>query len=1242
MPIKFPITYPPELPLSQKTDQIKQAIERNQVVIVGGETGSGKTTQLPKICLDLGRGQQAKIAHTQPRRLAARSVSQRIAEELQVELGEEVGYQVRFNKLSNELTRIKLMTDGILLAEIQQDPLLKQYDTIIIDEAHERSLNIDFLLGYLSKLLPQRPDLKLIITSATIDLNKFSEHFKQAPIIEVSGRTFPVDILYRPQTDDGDKDLTDNIIAAIKELNAIERGQGKAKNIGDVLVFLNGEREIRDVAQALRKEKFGNTEILPLYARLSNKEQNRVFQSHSGRRIVLATNVAETSITVPGITSVIDPGTARLSRYSVRNKIQRLPIEAISQASANQRAGRCGRIAPGTCIRLYSEADFLQRPKFTDTEITRTNLASVILQMLNLGLGSIDEFPFIDKPETKAVNDGLKVLQELGAIDAEGKLSKTGKLMAEFPVDPRYARMLLEASFRSCLTEVLIIVSAMSVQDPRERPLDKQQSADEKHRLFQHPQSDFLGFLKLWQVFEDERQQLTQGQLRKYCQRHFLSYTRMREWREIHRQLHLQCRELGLKENTQTADEDSIHQSILQGLIVQVARHQDELDYLGTRNRKFQIFPGSSLFRKKSKWILAAELVETTRLYGRLNCQIKPEWVEAAAGDLLNHEYFEPHWEKRRGQVMAFEKVSLYGLTLIEKRKISFSKIDPVASREIFIRHALVALDIRTQADFYRHNCRLIEKIARLEDKTRRRDILVDESALYEFYDRILPAHIYSSRNLEHWYKKLDKAQQSRLFLSEQDLLSKQNPDFDINDFPDQLHTPSMALKLDYKFAPGKVSDGISVDVPLSALKQLKQDDLDWLVPGMLREKCIALVKALPKPIRKQLVPIPDLVDRLLPELKSTGVGNLRYLLAKKITALSGLPIDPQQWSDYVLDEHLQMQIMVRDEAGNVLGSGRDLLALQEQFAEAIQRDIQRHSVNSLERSGITHWDFGELEVTHEIKVENIRLCTYPALVDELDSVALTLCDNQPLAVQETVWGIVRLLMLKSPQQVKYLKKILLGDKQKNLLLSHFGHKDEILQQLIRTAYRNCFIDENKLPRTEKAFNDMYERSRGDLIAVAEKLEHKLYDIAGRYHQVKKLLEKFFAIESVYKDVEMQLEELFHADFICDTPKEYFTEIPRYLNAIAERVEKYPRQAEKDKEWTKTLQRYQALYNQQYEFLVKQNRVSDELERFRWLMEEFRVSLFAQSMGTREPVSEKRLQKYWQEEILETAMGVNI
>ncbi|MBN4059919.1 DUF3418 domain-containing protein, partial [bacterium AH-315-I11] len=614
------------------------------------------------------------------------------------------------------------------------------------------------------------------------------------------------------------------------------------------------------------------------------------------------------------------------------------------------------------------------------------------------------------------------------------------------------------------------------------------------------------------------------------------------------------------------------------------------------------------------------------------------EWIEAAAGSLLNHEYFEPHWEKRRGQVMAFEKVSLYGLTLVEKRKVAFSKIDPVVSRELFIRNALIALDLRTRADFYQHNRLLIEKLSELEDKTRRRDILVDEEALFEFYDRLLPEHIYSTRNLEHWYNNLNKQQKAGLFLTEQDLLSEHSPEFDINEFPDQLNTPSMALNLDYEFAPGKVSDGVSVDVPVSALKQLKEEDLDWLVPGMLREKCIALAKALPKPLRKLLVPIPDLIEQILPALKSEATGNLRYMLAQKITAKTGVRLDPQHWLNYKLDEHLQMQIRVLDETGNVLGSGRDLAVLQEQFADEIQRNIQRYSENSIERSAITLWDFGELEETHEIHHGGIKLLTFPALVDEADSVSLTLCDNLPLAKQETLWGIVRLLMLKSSQQVKYLKKLLLNDRQKNLLLSHLGPKDEILQQLIRAAYRNCFLNEESLPRTEGDFNDVYEKNRGELLSIAEKLETRLYEVLQHYHQIKKLLKAVSDIQhqSVYSDIETQLEELLHADFISDTPKASFKEIPRYLRAIEERLKKYPRQIEKDKEWTEVLQYYYSLYSQHYDFLVKQNMVSLELDKFRWLIEEYRVSLFAQSMGTREPVSEKRLKKFWQEKILNT------
>ncbi len=1237
MAIQYPIQFPEALPLTQKLEEISTAITRHQVVIVGGETGSGKTTQLPKICLSLGRGESAMIAHTQPRRLAARTVSQRIADELQVNLGEEVGFQIRFDDKSNQLTRIKLMTDGILLAEIQQDPQLSRYDTIIIDEAHERSLNIDFLLGYLKRLLPRRPDLKLIITSATIDLEKFSAHFSQAPIIEVSGRSYPVELFYRPVAEMEEQELGDSIIAALQELFSLERELGHKR--GDVLVFLSGEREIRDVALALRKAKLGQLEILPLYARLSNKEQNRIFQSHAGRRIVLATNVAETSITVPGITAVIDPGTARLSRYSVRNKIQRLPIEPISQASANQRAGRCGRVAPGICIRLYSEDDFRSRPAFTDTEITRTNLASVILQMHALGLGDIADFPFLDKPEPKAINDGQKVLQEIGALDKQGQLTRAGRLMARLPVDPRFARMLLEASTRACLSEVLIIVSAMSIQDPRERPLDFQQQADQKHQEFEDPRSDFLSFIRLWERFEANRQQMSQSQLRTYCRKYFLSFLRMREWRDIHRQLHLQCRNLGLKENQQPANEDDIHQALLAGLISQVAFRYDRDEYLGTRNRKFQLFPGSSLFKKNARWILSAELVETSRLYARLNASIQPEWVENLAGELLTREYLEPHWEKKRGEVMAYEKVSLYGLTLVEKRKVSFTQIDPMLSRELFIRQGLVPMDVDTRLGFYQHNQQLIAEINSLEEKTRRRDILVDDEILYQFYADRLPVNVCTQRSLERWVKSLDKTAGRQLYLKQSDLTRQDAAALNLEAFPDQLTTPSMSLKLEYEFAPGKVDDGISVEVPVSALRQLKEEDLDWLVPGMLREKCIALVKALPKNLRKHFVPVPDVIDRLLPGLSAHKHGNLKQLLARALTGVSGVRIDPGCWEHYQLENHLRMNIRVLDGQGNLLESGRDLIALQNRFATESKQYLQEHAASSMERSGIKTWDFGELEKVHEIQHDAITLRAYPALLDEEDSVCLSLCDSPGLAEHETVWGVVRLLMLRSYTQVNYLQKHLLKSPKEMLLLSQFGKREEVLDQIIRAAYRHAFLHSKDLPRNSEAFDKVYEQGRGSLIARAEAIEKELVSIMQNYHQLRLQLKNIRgeSIGELKADIKMQLDELLHADFIVDTPPSQFFEIKRYLAAILERLDKYPRQMTRDRELTRQLQAYYQDYLNEYDNRVRLNQVSDDLEQFRWMLEEYRVSLFAQKLGTREAVSEKRLQKFWREQILQVA-----
>jgi ATP-dependent helicase HrpA len=1234
MPIQVPIQYPASLPLSQKVDEIKAAISSHQVVIVGGETGSGKTTQLPKICLDIGRGSSGIIAHTQPRRLAARTVSQRIADELQVSLGNEVGYQIRFSDQSSASTCIKLMTDGILLAEIQQDPKLSRYDTIIIDEAHERSLNIDFLLGYLKQLLPQRPELKLLITSATIDLIKFSEHFDRAPVIEVSGRTYPVEVIYQPAAVGEEADLADRIITALREL--FQREHQVQHKKGDVLVFLSGEREIRDVALALRKARLREMEILPLYARLSNKEQNRVFQSHTGRRIVLATNVAETSITVPGITAVIDPGTARLSRYSVRSKIQRLPIEFISQASANQRAGRCGRVAPGICIRLYSEDDFKGRPAFTDTEITRTNLASVILQMHALGLGEIANFPFLDKPETKAINDGQKVLQEIGALDQLNRLTKAGRLMARMPVDPRFARMLLEASTRSCLSEVLIIVSAMSIQDPRERPLEFQQQADQKHQEFEDPRSDFLSFIRLWKTYEKRRQDMTQNQLRNFCRKYFLSYLRMREWRDIHRQLHLQCRELGLQENKSPANEDEIHQALLAGLILQIAYRFDRDEYLGTRNRKFQIFPGSSLFKKNAKWLLSAELIETSRLYARLNAKIKPEWVENLAMNLLTREYLEPHWEKKRGEVMAYEKVSLYGLTLVEKRKLSFSSIDPTLSRELFIRQGLVLMDINTQLPFFEHNKQLIASLNELEEKTRRRDILVDDETLLSFYYERIPADVCTQRGLESWHKKLDKAERQTLFLTEADLTQQDTPELNLNDFPDQLATGSMLLNLDYEFSPGRETDGVSVEVPISALQQLQEDDLDWLVPGLLREKCIALVKALPKALRKHFVPVPNVVDGLLPNLKQHTQGNLKFLLAKALTGIAGVRVNPDHWNHFTPVNHLRMHIKLLDEAGVLLDTSSDLKELQDKYTNLSKQHLQAYADDEFDISGITQWDFGELPQSHVIQHGDITLKVYPTLIDEEDSVSLTLCDNASLAEQEMLWAVIRLLMLRSNSQLKYLQKQLLRQPKELLLFSHFGSRDEVVDQIVRAAYRHSFLRDRSLPRTQEEFEHLYEAGRKDLIGRAEAIEKELLVIVQIFHRINSRIKNLGSGDNreLKKDINMQLEELLHSEFILDTPLEYFFELERYLRAIEERLDKYPRQMERDRNWSLELQVYYQDYLGEYDNNVSLNQVSPELEIYRWMLEEYRVSLFAQKLGTRIPVSQKRLEKYWQEKVL--------
>jgi len=1228
------ISYPPQLPVSGRIDELRTLLSKHQVLIVAGETGSGKTTQLPKLCLELGRGSQGLIGHTQPRRLAAHAVAQRLAEELGVPAGSVVGYQVRFTDTSSEHTRIKVMTDGILLAETRNDPQLRRYDTIIIDEAHERSLNIDFLLGYLKRLLPKRPDLKLVITSATIDVQKFSAHFNNAPVVEVSGRTYPVDILYRPPMEvEEPLELGEQVLAAFDEIRQLERNQRPA--FRDVLVFLSGEREIRDTADVLRKQNIPDLEVLPLYARLSAKEQQRVFAAHAGRRIVLTTNVAETSLTVPGIGYVIDSGTARISRYSVRSKIQRLPVEAISKASANQRAGRCGRLGPGVCIRLYAEEDFNNRPDFTDTEITRTNLASVILQMLALRLGDISHFPFLEAPDPRAVRDGFRLLEELQAVDDKGKLTLVGRTMARLPVDPRLARVLVEAAQLGCLQEALVIVSALGIQDPRERPLEKQQAADEAHRRFQHPESDFCGWLALWHYYEEQRQALNSNQLRRFCLKEYLSWMRMREWREVHRQLLLLSHELKLGLNRTPADYDAIHKALLSGFISQVAQRLDDGGYLGARTRKYQMFPGSTLHRKAAKWILSAELVETRQLYARSNARVDPEWIELQGRHLLKHEYYEPHWQRRRGQVMGKEKVSLYGLVLADGRPVSYARVDPVVAREIFIREGLSALQVDTRLPFQRHNRQLIERIQELEERSRRRDILVDETVLYAFYDTRLPPEVVDVASLEKWYRTQPRELQDALRLTEADLVNQQAAPVDPAQYPQQLQLESLALPLDYVFDPGKSSDGVSLEVPITALKQLREAELDWMVPGLLREKCIALVKALPKGLRKHFVPVPDVVDKVLPLLKRED-GSLRQALARQLLRLTMVQLPADCWDGVQLPDHLRMNIKVLDEQGKLIGSGRELQALKEQLGALVQASISRAGNASMERQGLTGWTFGELPEVTEVKADRLQVKAWPALQDRGDSVDLVLLDSAYRARLTSIAGVTRLLLLASKQQVRYLEKHLLQNPAHLHALRSLGPRADLLQELIMRAYVIAFRLDELMPRSEAAFRQLLEQGKPEVVGVADRLEALLCRVLGQRLALQQRLQRGFssAADLLFRqDVQQQLEQLIHPGFLQSTPWLQLQQVPRFLQAIEQRMEKYGTQKVRDQQATRLLQGLWQRYAERKAWCERHERADEALDDYRWLLEELRVSLFAQALGTRVPVSEKRLEKFWQENV---------
>lgn len=1248
----------PDLPVVASRADIKAAIEQHQVVVIAGETGSGKTTQLPKICLEIGRGIEGTIGHTQPRRLAARAVANRVAEELASPLGEAVGFKVRFAEQVSEHSLIKVLTDGMLLNEIQQDRYLNQYDTLIIDEAHERSLNIDFLLGYLKQLLPKRPDLKVIITSATIDHERFAAHFDGAPVLEVSGRTYPVDVRYHPPQEG--QELSRQVEDVLRSIQIEERKNG-LPSARDVLVFLAGERDIRDVHHHLKHCDFRDTEILPLYARLSQAEQQRIFSVHKGRRVVLSTNVAETSLTVPGIRYVIDAGTARVSRYSVHSKVQRLPVEPVSQASANQRAGRSGRVMPGVCYRLYDEDDFINRPAFTDPEIQRTNLAAVILQMANLRLGSVEDFPFIEPPDGRLIRDGYRLLNELGALTPSQKLTPLGQQLARFPLDPTLGRMLVAAAEKKVLPDALIVVSALGSQDPRERPHDKQQQADQAHQPFTDKQSDFLFYVKLWHWAEQQRAELSRNQYEKRLKKTFLSPTRMREWRDTHRQLLLLCKEQGWsvntqaaaapvepaqgkqKQNTQTTKEKkasseaaqnpafvALHQALLTGLITNVMQRNEEGEWLSTRNRKPLVWPGSNLSKTKARWLMAAEQVETSRLFGRTVAKIEPEWVEQAAAHLVKRQYFEPHWSKRRGCAMAKEQINLFGLILASGRRVNYAPIAPEESRELLIREGLVVGLLQREPTFVRANRERYQALEAVEHKLRRRDILVDEEARFAFYDARLPQHITTLTGLNTWYNKKASQQEKDDLLMADDFLLSRQADVADDAFPDSLSLGDLRLPLDYSFDPSGERDGVSLIVPLAVLNQVTEARLEWLVPGLLREKLEALIRALPKARRRHFVPVPDYVSALLDVLTPTEP--LLPAMTRELQRMSGVRIELEEWQEQSLDDHLRMMIRVIEQPQGkpkVLAEGRSLSEVKAALDGAVA-DAPVHTEQQETLTG-QHWLFGDLPETDNQDVAGMTLRRYPALNDDGDKVALVYADSLEAAQWMHRWGTARLLAFKLSAQLRDLRK------QASQLAGFQKLKTEkgnMARHALDLSLLRLLAEHFQLGdavRSEAEFQARLNAHRGDFVPWAAQQLTMLSEFFVTYRQIKTKLEKNFPLAwaHAHRDLKNQLTSLFADDFLQQVPWVWLKEYGRYLQAITHRLDKLGGQLGKDRTFTAELE----AYNKQYVTRAAgapMYQQPETLQQFFWMLEEYRVSIFAQQLGTKVPVSAKRLNKQWE------------
>ncbi|MBL8502385.1 MAG: ATP-dependent RNA helicase HrpA, partial [Rhodocyclaceae bacterium] len=1152
------IAYDDELPVSAKRGEIAEAIQKNQVVIVCGETGSGKTTQLPKICLELGRGANGLIGHTQPRRIAARATATRIAQELKSELGRAVGYKIRFTDRVSPDSYIKLMTDGILLAETQGDPQLRQYDTLIIDEAHERSLNIDFLLGYLKHLLPKRPELKVIVTSATLDAERFSKHFNEAPVIEVSGRLYPIEMRWRPPADD--VDLPDAIVDAVDECHR--------NGPGDVLVFLPGEREIREAAEALRKHHPPGTELLPLYARQSAQEQQRVFAPAKGRRVVLATNVAETSLTVPGIRYVVDSGLARVKRYSHRNKVEMLQVEDIARSAANQRAGRCGRVMSGVCIRLYGEDDFAKRPAHTEPELLRSSLAGVILRMKSLHLGEVEAFPFLDKPLPRMVTDGYQLLEELGAVDDARELTQSGRELAKLPLDPRIGRMILAARDGHCLREMLVIAAALSVQDPRERPQEQAGTADQAHAKWrgdeQQQRSEFLAWLNLWKAFDAEWTHASQRKQRDWCRRNFLSYLRMREWREVHAQLHTLCGEHSWRENDKPATFDQIHKALLAGLLGNVGlKSEEEGHYLGARGIRFWPHPGSALAKKAGRWIVAAELVETTRLYARCLAKIEPEWLEVVGAHLVRKHVYDPHWEKKTGQVRAWERGTLHGLVLYAKRPVTYARIDPKLARQLLIREGLVQGELPEEftrnARFFQHNRKLVRDIEQLEHKTRRQDVLVDEELIFAFYDAQIPADVVDMASFERWRKDAEKAEPKRLFLTREQLMRHDAAGVTSERFPPQMEIHGQRYPLSYHFEPGTEDDGVTLTVPVAALNQVPAVRCEWLVPGLLEQKATQFVKTLPQKYRHRLQPVDAFVADFAEAPHEADEPFLRALTrAAEEKMQLKLPLDA--FRAEMVPPHFFMNFRTVDEHGRMLGQSRNLQELRSRFAAKIEQTFARAEVKeeteggkSAVLQGLTSWSFGELPEIMEVQAGGRGVIGFPALVDEGDTVALRVQDTPEKAAAAHRKGLRRLFALELREQVKFVEKSL--PRELGLLFMPWGTEAELKGQIVAaTLERTCMLD--PLPADAAAFAKRKDEARARISLVGQEIGRLVGTILAEHAALQKKLATIKAQPTVAEDIRAQCAELLPKGFVEATPFERLAHFPRYLKAASLRIDK--------------------------------------------------------------------------------------